>query len=258
MQLLERFQFFLLQHLSRKVGTGRFPNSCELDNGDSLTQLKSMYPGFLDQIKGKSIVDFGCGEGRQAFALAKTEATRVVGVDINKALVESARVYAEKNGVTGVIYYERSIAKTEGAFDCVLSHNSMEHFSDALETISYFKRLIRTNGEIFITFGPPWYSPYGAHTQFFTRVPWIHLLFSEKVVLSVRNNYTNDVADCYEDVRGGLNRMSLEKFHKLIEIAGLRIVYQKYIYMFGCRFLYYIPVLRELCLWHLSVKLKYK
>ncbi len=134
----------------------------------------------------------------------------------------------------------------------------MEHFSEPYEMLTLFKKLINPEGVIYITFGPPWYSPYGAHTHFFCKMPWIHLMFAENAVLSVRNKYTDDVATSYENVRGGLNRMTLAKFHHLLETLDCRIVYRKYIYMLNWHFLYKIPLLRELFLYHINVIIKVK
>lgn len=39
----------------------------------------------LDQLRGKVVIDFGCGEGDDAIALAKSYALRVIGLDIREA-----------------------------------------------------------------------------------------------------------------------------------------------------------------------------
>ena len=248
-------QTSILRFIARRPHLGRY--HCQNESLEhALDQLKMMYPNFLRQIRGKTVVDFGCGEGLQAMAIAAAGAAHVVGVDKNLLLLEKSREHAQKIGICNVTFCDHLDADTMGTLDCVLSHNSMEHFSEPLEMLQLFKQLIHADGEIYITFGPPWYSPYGAHTQFFCKIPWIHLLFSEKAVLSVRNNYTDDVATCYEDVRGGLNRMSLAKFQQLLATLDCKIVYRKYIYMLNWHFLQQIPLLRELFLYHINVIIK--
>ena len=80
----------------------------------------------------------------------------------------------------------------KGGFDIVLSHNSMEHFGDPARILDVMKSALKPDGRLYITFGPPWYAPYGSHMHFFTRVPWVNLLFSERTVMAVRARYRND------------------------------------------------------------------
>ena len=46
---------------------------------------------FLDNVKGKAIIDFGCGDGTEAIEMAQNGAKRVVGVDIREDLLQTAR-----------------------------------------------------------------------------------------------------------------------------------------------------------------------
>ena len=137
----------------------------------------------------------------------------------------------------------------------VISHNSLEHFRNPLEMLQLFRQLIHNEGKVYITFGPPWYSPYGAHTNMFCKFPWIHLLFSEKTVMQVRSHFTDDNAQQYENIRGGLNKMTLRRYSDLIKISDFKIEYESYIYTLRLRFLYRIPVLRELFLYHINTVL---
>ena len=51
-------------------------------------------------IKGKTVIDIGCGPGHYAVALAAQGASRVLGVDFAPGMVEIARKRAESAGVT--------------------------------------------------------------------------------------------------------------------------------------------------------------
>lgn len=54
-------------------------------------------------------------------------------------------------------------------FDIVVSQNAMDHFRDPIGILSTMKGLIHEDGKILITFGPPWFSPYGSHMYFFVK-----------------------------------------------------------------------------------------
>ena len=190
----------------------------------SLKILVSSFPNILDAIIGRDILDFGCGNGYQVVALALSGARSVTGIDTNPRLLSFANILADTHRVMDrVSFINRLSEKERESFDMVISQNSMEHFSQPHEIINQMKVALRPNGTILITFAPPWFSPYGAHMHFFTNVPWVHLLFAEQTVMAVRSRFRNDGATRYEDVEGGLNKMSLKAFERLIGQSGLSV-----------------------------------
>jgi SAM-dependent methyltransferase len=243
----------LLSLLARVPDKGRYPNSGDDTHQDPLKLLKSMFPGFLEQIRDKSVVDFGCGLGNQTFALAENNAHHIVGIEKITKHVDKARIRAKELQAANVQFYESADFLEKGTYDVVISQNSMEHFEDPEQIIDLFYQLVGKDGKVFITFGPPWFSPYGAHTNFFCRFPWIHLIFKEKTVFQVRMKFTDDMATSYETVRGGLNRMSLKKFEGIIRSSDFNVVYESYIYVLGLTFMRRVPLLRELLLYHINM-----
>jgi SAM-dependent methyltransferase len=223
----------------------------------ALSLLKIQYPGFLLSIANQKILDFGCGQGYQSLALGAAGARQVIGIDINKQHLANAGELARQFGIADQVkFVEPFELDGYGLFDVVLAYNSMEHFNEPDVILKEMTSRLTPQGRLFISFGPPWYSPYGAHTNFFCKVPWIHLIFSEKSVMSVRTNFTDDGATRYEDVRGGLNKMSLARFQKLVADGGLEMEYCKYRYVLGLTFLEKLPLLRELMIYYISVILK--
>lgn len=253
--MLTRLEIALLRLLSRKPGQGRYPSSDATGVDDALRQLVTWFPGFLDAITGKAVVDFGSGEGFQALALARSGARRVLGVEISGPQRAKAAALAERLGVRNATFSEGAEPESRGMFDVAILQNSMEHFSRPAEVLQTVRTLLRPGGRVYVTFGPPWFSPYGAHMGFFCKVPWVHLLFSEKAVMAVRASFTDDRATRYEQIRGGLNRMSLRKFERLLGQSGLRPTYESYCYVLNQRFLHGVPLLRELLLYQINVVL---
>jgi len=223
----------------------------------ALTLLKEQFPDFLLSIAGRKVLDFGCGPGAQAVALGMAGAKEVVGVDINTKHFAGAYDMARRSGVTErVAFLEPSRLADLGLFDVVLSCNSMEHFRDPDVVLREMASHLAPHGRLYVSFGPPWYSLYGAHTAFFCKVPWIHLIFSEDAVMSVRAKFVNDGATRYEEVRWGLNKMSLARFERLVADVGLEVEYHKHYYVLGLTFLEKIPFLRELLIYHIGVILR--
>jgi SAM-dependent methyltransferase len=226
----------------------------------ALSLLERVYTDFQSQMENKSVCDFGCGVGYQSVALAHAaRAGKVLGVDINPRRIKEAKKFS-KQFLGGK--YARNIEFSDGIepyhkgkYDAVISQNSMEHFPYPAGTLKQMKLLLKPTGRIFITFGPPWYAPYGSHMQFFTNLPWVHMLFPEKVIMKVRKLYRSDGAERYEEVESGLNKMSVAKFERLIKESGMKIVFKNYECIKGLNFLGHIPLVRELFINHVSVVL---
>lgn len=221
---------------------------------DPLRILRKEYPDFSSLVNGKKVADFGCGTGLQSIAMAKKEGCRVCGIDTNSHTLTKAKTMAAELGAedSNPEFVDHSTREMHGTFDIVISQNSMEHFADPMAIVDTMKGLIHKDGQILITFGPLWLAPYGAHMYFFSKVPWINLLFSEQTVMNVRALYRDDGAQRYEEVESGLNRMTLRKFERIIAASGLTIAYRKYSCIKELDWLAKIPLMRELCVNHVS------
>lgn len=223
---------------------------------ESMCFLRKVYPQIIKEVKNKVVCDFGCGAGDQVIALRDAGARVVLGVDTNHKRIEEC---IRKSEGRKDVYFASSIGKShKGIFDLVISQNSMEHFPSPHETLLEMKSLLKPHGNLLITFGPPWYAPYGAHMNFFTNVPWIHLIFPEKWIMAWRRKYRLDGAMRYADVESGLNKMSISKFEGLIKDGGMKVVYQKYCGLKDMDFLTKVPIVRELFINHVTIMLENK
>ena len=234
----------------------RFSQEIDLPFGgvsekEPLKVLQREYPDLAQLVTGKRVLDFGCGQGNQSALLAKLYGAKVTGIDNNPKTLAWA---IDTNGGFAKFHLRTD---PNDAFDVVISQNSMEHFVDARGVLQQMKRALAPDGTILITFGPPWFAPYGSHMHFFCRIPWLNLLFPEKAVMRVRSRYRQDGAKRYTEVEGGLAEMSLRKFEKLIRASGLTVMRRHYTGVKGLNFLTRIPILRELTTVHVTVLLKH-
>ncbi len=251
MMLSER----ILSYFSRDVKDKDFLNSNKKPNVNNALELlsTSFSKHFMDYIKDRKILDFGCGSGWQSTALILNGAKFVLGLDINQKSLNRARNIATKYGIQDRTEFKKELGETDrGKFEIVISQNSFEHFPDPLSVLDIMKIALNDNGRIYTTFGPPWFSPYGSHMHIFTKVPWVNILFSEETVMTVRSNFRGDGAQKYEDIEGGLNKMTVKKFENIISASDLNISYKNYRAVKGLNFLSRIPILRELFINHVS------
>jgi SAM-dependent methyltransferase len=116
---------------------------------------------------------------------------------------------------------------SEARFDCIISKDSFEHYADPEGYIQRMRDWLVPGGRIYIGFAPLWKSPFGGHMGMVTPLPWVHLLFSEQVLLERRAQLTGEAAQCYSDVSvsGGLNRMTLQRFRKIVRMSGCRVLF---------------------------------
>jgi hypothetical protein len=80
----------------------------------------------------------------------------------------------------------------------------------------------------------------------FTRLPWVNLLFPERDVMAVRSLYRHDGATRYEDIEGGLNRMTVARFERLMQESGMRVESLRLFSVKGLPAVTKIPIVREL------------
>lgn len=238
----------LLLFLSRKPEAGDYEEGIDhwdLDN--ALSNLCRDFPGFLSHILDREILDYGCGTGFQTVALARNGAKYVVGIDINREYLQKGRSLAQEFGVQDKVEFLSCLDdRRRGRFDMVISQNSMEHFPEPEKALEEMGAALNPRGKIFVTFACPWLSPYGSHMHFFTKIPWVNILFDEKTVMRVRARFRGDGATRYEDVEGGLNKMTVAKFERIVAGTRLQISHRRYRGVKGLDFLGKFPWSREL------------
>jgi len=210
----------------------------------ALDFLNKTVPNFRSYLQRK-ILDFGCGRGNQSVAMAKAGAGQVVGLDIR--LHDHARKLAADYGCSDRVRFVDHLESEElQSFDMVLSCSAMERYADPVGMLELMKRAVKPGGVVIISFAEPWFGPRGSHFDAFSRLPWVNLFFSEQTILRVRTHFRCDGAQRFEDVEGGLNRMSVAKFERLIGASGLKREFFRVYVTKSVPFLGHIPIAREL------------
>ena len=171
-----------------------------LDN--ALDGFEKAFPGFCAQVEGKRMLDYGCGDGFQAVALGLLGAKEVVGAEVSDARIRMSKELAAATGTTNVEF----TTKATGQFDAVISLDAVEHFVRPEDNLREMASSLAPGGKIYVSFGPPWFAPFGHHMHFFVRVPWINLMFSERTVYRIRSLYRTDGSMTYSP---DLNRICL-------------------------------------------------
>ena len=207
----------LLCRLGREATREQDPCAGEAYTGTS--KLESLFgEDVWDSVQGRTVLDFGCGTGREAIEIAQHDAGLVVGVDIRQKLLDVATSEARAAGVADRCSFG---THTYGKFDVIFSVDGFEHYQDPGKVLRQFHSLLLPGGRVYIAFGPPWLHPLGGHL--FSVFPWAHLIFTEEALLRWRADFKSDGARRFHEVEGGLNQMTLRRFRQLVADSGFEV-----------------------------------
>ena len=108
----------------------------------------------LATLKGKRVLDVGCGGGILAEAMAR-RADHVTGIDLAAKPLGVARLHALEAGVENLEYREIATealaAEKPGAFDVVTCMEMLEHVPDPSAVVRACAQLARPGGWVFFS-----------------------------------------------------------------------------------------------------------
>ena len=123
----------------------------------------------MAQLSGEdTALDVACGTGMVACAFA-TIASRVTGIDITPAMLEQARLLAQRCGLTNLIWREGDIETLpfpDNEFSVVVSRFAFHHFLNPDVVLTEMARVCRPGGRILIADGCPPPEKADAYNQF--------------------------------------------------------------------------------------------
>jgi SAM-dependent methyltransferase len=108
----------------------------------------------LNSVKGKSIVDAGCGTGRNSFWLRKYNGGKILAFDVEPSTVEVAQKNLKELTDCFVerasIYQLDSLKKQYGSFDFIFSIGVIHHLADPVGALESLKTLSKPSTQLVI------------------------------------------------------------------------------------------------------------
>lgn len=139
-------------------------------------------------LKGKDVLDFGCGMGNTSLWLAKEMGARVDGFDLDPNHIMVAKELNRKFKIPGVNFELRNIVESpvEKQYDFIILNDVIEHIKESwipgiLDIL--INRNLKKGGIIFFSY-PPWEGPHASHLQRAIKIPWIQF-FPRKYVFNL-------------------------------------------------------------------------
>tara|TARA_B100001559_G_C16429310_1_gene589050 strand:+ start:63 stop:809 length:747 start_codon:yes stop_codon:yes gene_type:complete len=178
--------------------------------------------------ENKSILDFGCGHGSLCIDIAKSGASFVTGIDLNKKLINFAKENLNtsyKDLTKKIIFEEKDLLKEkfDKKFDIIVSKDTFEHSLNLPEILNKFYEILNDNGEVFVGFGPLYNSYNGDHGRTQLKIPWMHVILSDKLIINRYNKNNKNRINSIEDL--GLSKYSFKEYKKIFNQSKFEIKY---------------------------------
>ncbi len=123
---------------------------------DSTEELKESFKrnGFdIEYVKGKKVLDIGCGSGRFTIALAKLGAGHVTGVDLGDDGLEVARELASLAKLENITFDKHSVLDLpyeDESFDFVYCKGVLHHTGNLNKGLKEYHRVLKKGGKAFL------------------------------------------------------------------------------------------------------------
>jgi 2-polyprenyl-3-methyl-5-hydroxy-6-metoxy-1,4-benzoquinol methylase len=168
-------------------------------------------------LAGKSVLDYGCGNGAQTLAFAG-DAARIMGVDVQADNIETFRRAAASGSalhVTPVLYGGGRLPANDAAFDVVISFDVLEHVGNESQALQEIRRVLTPGGDLLMTVPNKWWI-FETHGARLPVLPWNRVPFLSWLPAPLHRRFAN--ARIYR--RDGIEQLLRE--------AGLTVVRTQY------------------------------
>lgn len=138
-------------------------------------------------LRGRRVLEIGCGTGGRAAYFATLGAEAVVGIDINRDEIEIARRETREHFPVAADRLE-FLSSTEngkldiGEFDVVMMIDCLEHVVSPPDIVRLAHAYTKTGGRCYMSLCG-WYHAWGSH---FGMMPFVNLFFSDEEILNVQ------------------------------------------------------------------------
>jgi ubiquinone/menaquinone biosynthesis C-methylase UbiE len=142
---------------------------------------------FYAEFPTKTVIDLACGDGGKTKFFAGLDPRTIVGVDMDLGKMARARMFdrnkaGEGKALQPVVGKVDECPFRNDSFDVCISEDGFEHFSAPEKVLGEANRILKPGGRFLIYF-EPYFRSGGPHLFNWIRLPWPHLLFSDRTMM---------------------------------------------------------------------------
>ncbi len=194
-----------------------------------------------EMFKDKVVLDIGCGAAGKTIFYASKGVKKIIGVEILSKYKQEAIELAKNNGMEDIFEFVSADASNtpfeDEYFDTIIMNDAMEHVDEPEMVLKECYRILKKDGKLYLNF-PPYNHPYGAHLSDAIGMPWVHVFFGEKTLISTYKELVKNLPDGKERIEfriskrpdgteyfSYINKMTIKRAKQIIENSDFKVEY---------------------------------
>lgn len=201
-------------------------------------------------LRGRDVLDFGCGDGALSLHLAiEEQPASITGVDLDPAAIERAKGSRDRARLPASVRVDFLQGSVDGlpmpdeSIDVIVAFDCLEHVMSPLPIFRDWHRVLRPGGKCLLEWFP-YKGPWGPHMEALIAVPWAHVLFGQRAMfraaerlydlpefvprhwdLDANGNKKPNKWRQWSSFReqGYINELDIGTFRRLAQAAGLEV-----------------------------------
>lgn len=183
----------------------------------------------LEYLKGKKVLDMGCGSGRYTIALSKLGAKHVIGFDLGEKAISRARDLVQKLELDNISFQVGNFHQLpfeNESFDFVYANGTLHHSTSIKKGLEEIKRILKPQGKA-------WLFLYGKGGIFWnTRLALREIMqlipieFSNIVMrsISIPNNLFSFIDSAYVPIETHSSKEECEELFRALDLDFKKII----------------------------------
>ncbi|MCL2873734.1 MAG: class I SAM-dependent methyltransferase [Defluviitaleaceae bacterium] len=235
-------KFKLPVHPFNNQQSGKTYAEWQYEKGDDTIAFFRPFVSVDEMFARKTVLDLGCGAAGKTLFYASQGVEKIYGVEILNKYHAEADSLAIKMNLDHLFEFVCADATDlpfkDNSIDTVIMNDSFEHIPDPEKALKEALRVLKPKGRVYINF-PPYYHPFGAHLSDAIGIPWVHMLFSDDILINVYRDAVIGLPDGQErldfriskDQSGKeyfsyINKLTIRRAKKIVKNLELTPIYR--------------------------------